>query len=59
MALSTAMRYLLPLHRLIHDVVQTMGLSEDAKMKIKTTVLEDNERCLKLAKLEPPRLTPR
>jgi hypothetical protein len=58
-ALSIAMRDILPLHRLTKEICTSIGVSEQSKATIKTTVYEDNSGALTLAKLEPGRMTPR
>ena len=57
-ALSTALRDLIPLKRLVKVVTTAVGLN-DSDTTIKTTVWEDNQGCVILANLEPPRMTPR
>ena len=58
-AMSTAMRELIPLKRLIVAVSKAVGVKEKDTVDMLTRVWEDNEGCLKLAKLEPPRMMPR
>jgi hypothetical protein len=59
-ALSTAMRDLIPFKRIAEEVCRHMGLSDEkmAVIKAKTVVHEDNSGALSLAKLEPGRNTP-
>ena len=57
-ALITALRDLIPLNRLVKVVTTVVGLN-DSDTTIKTTVWEDNQGCVILANLEPPRMTPR
>ena len=57
-ALSTTLCDLIPLKRLIKVVTTAVGLNDSATI-IKTTVWEDNQGCVILANLEPPRMTPR
>ena len=52
-------RELLPLQNLVKDVAQAFGVSEGDIMKIKSTIHEDNEPCVKLANMELPRITNR
>ncbi len=47
--LSQAMRALLPLHSLLHEVGTKMGLSFSNESVIKTQILEDNNGALSLA----------
>ena len=57
-ALSTALRDLIPLKRLIKVVTTAVGLNDSATT-IKTIVWEDNQGCVILVNLKPPRMTPR
>jgi hypothetical protein len=59
-ALSTAMRDLIPFKRIAEEMCSHMGLSDEklAVIKTKTVVHEDNSGALTLAKLEPGRNTP-
>jgi hypothetical protein len=60
-ALSTAMRDLIPIKTLALEVGNFMGLLDDSKLatvKFKTVVHEDNNGALTLAKMEPGRTTP-
>jgi Reverse transcriptase (RNA-dependent DNA polymerase) len=59
-ALSTAMRDLIPFKRIAEEVCTHMGLSEDklATIRTKTIVHEDNNGAMILAKLPPGRSTP-
>ena len=59
-ALSTGMRDLLPIRYLVIELVKKLGLESVATSNVcKTIVHEDNQGCLKLATLEPGRMTPR
>jgi hypothetical protein len=58
-ALSTAMRELLPFRNLAIEISSHLGLGEDQLATIKSTVWEDNVGALTLANLEPPRITPK
>jgi Reverse transcriptase (RNA-dependent DNA polymerase) len=59
-ALSAAMRDLIPFKRIAEEVCTHMGLSEDklATIRTKTVVHEDNNGAMILAKLPPGRSTP-
>jgi hypothetical protein len=59
-ALSTAMRDLIPFKQIAEEVCHHMGVSDEklAVIKTKTVVHEDNSDALTLAKLEPGRNTP-
>jgi hypothetical protein len=48
-ALSTSMRELLPIQRLVHAIRKSIGLSDDCLTTIKTTVWEENAGALTLA----------
>ena len=56
MALSQSLRDLLPLKELIKEVVDALGLPNDLKFTTKSTVFEDNQGAITVAK--SPRLTP-
>lgn len=58
-ALSTAMKDLIPLLRLVKSVSTAVGMTQTQVTEMKTTVWEDNSGALTLANLEPGRLTPR
>ena len=58
-ALSTACRDLLPLHREVEEIGHALGLTKEAYMNLKTTIWEDNQAALKLANLELPYMTNR
>jgi hypothetical protein len=58
-ALSTAMKDLLPLKRLVEKVANSVGLEFQTIIEMRTTVWEDNSGALTLANLEPGRMTPR
>jgi hypothetical protein len=55
-ALSTAMRDLLPLKRLVKVVAKVVTGSDDVKMNVKSDVFEDNNGALTVATL--PKITP-
>ena len=57
-ALSSAMKELIPFQELFRGVASSIGL-ETSKTTFRTNVHEDNEGALTLAKLEPGRHTPR
>ena len=56
-ALSTAMRDLLPFRELVIEICERIQLNEESLATIKSTVWEDNVGALTLANLEPPRVT--
>ena len=59
-ALSTAMRDLLPLKHKVEVIGKALNQNETKVVDIcKTVVHEDNTGCLKLSKMEPGRMTPR
>jgi len=58
-ALSQALRVLLPLRQLLQEVSQTLGLSIHSNSLIQSTIFEDNQACYQLATSDPPRMTPR
>ena len=58
-ALSTAMRDLVPFQRLLHVLLDELDLPDEKKTTIRTTVWEDNSGALNLANLEPVRTTTR
>ena len=58
-ALSTAMKDLLPLRHLLMAVADGVGINRNSLATFKTTVWEDNNGALTLARLEPGRMTPR
>jgi len=59
-ALSTAMRDLLPLKHKVEVIGRALGQQETKVVDIcKTIIHEDNTGCLKLAQMEPGRMTPR
>jgi len=57
-AMSTTMRELIPLKRLIVAASKSVGVKEKDTVHMLTNVWEDNEGSLKLAKLESPRMMP-
>ena len=58
-ALSMAMKEILPLQELIIEVCKNVGLTRKELTSIHSTVWEDNAGCVMLANLELPCLTPR
>jgi hypothetical protein len=58
-ALSTAMRDVLQIKMLATEVSSNIGLTQETITHFKTTVWEDNAGALKLATIEPGRITPR
>ena len=58
-ALSTACRDLLPLHREEEEIGRAIGLPKKAYMNIKTTIWKDNQAALKLTNLQHPYMTNR
>jgi len=58
-ALSMAMRDLLPFKRLIQSIFIGVGIDKDQQFNIRCNAFEDNSGALALAKLELPRMTPR
>jgi hypothetical protein len=58
-AMSMAMRDVLPLKHLVKAVSKGVGMEPTDLATIKTTVWEDNNGALTLAKMEPGRTTPR
>lgn len=58
-ALSQAMRDVLPARDLFKTVGSAVGITEEQLTTFKTTVWEDNNGCLTLARLEPGQNTPR
>jgi hypothetical protein len=69
-ALSMSMREVLPLQNLTTTIVRALGLegigltefkatNRKEDKFLKTTVHEDNDGAMKLAKMEPGRMTPR
>ena len=58
-ALSTAMKDLIPLQRIVKAVAEGIRIDSDIRASIKSHVWEDNAGALTLARLEPPRITPR
>ena len=57
--MSMAMRDLLPFQRLAVHVCKAMGLDETTVSTIHSTVWEDNNRAMALAKLPVNRVMPR
>jgi hypothetical protein len=57
-ALSTAMRALLPLRALFHSLTESMDIKRDEMAKV-CAVWEDNNAALKLANAQFPNMTPR
>ena len=58
-ALSTAMRELLPFRSLLSEALQTVGLPNQKATKIRCKIMEDNREALTLANLEEGRVTPK
>jgi hypothetical protein len=58
-ALSTAMRDLLPFRSLAIEICTSIGLEPEKLSTIKSTIWEDNVGALTLANLELPRITPK
>ena len=58
-ALSYAMRSVLPFKTAVFAVSKAIGLSNERSTMFKTTVWEDNAGALTLANMEPGRITPR
>ena len=58
-ALSTCMRQVLPLRDLIRAVAEGCGLSQQCATTFRTTIWEDNNGALALAKMQPGQHTPR
>jgi hypothetical protein len=58
-ALSTAMKELLPMKFLVHELSKGIGLDDEQLSEIHTTVWEDNNGALILANMDLPRMTPR
>jgi hypothetical protein len=59
-ALSIAMRDILPLQNITNEILSRIGMEEKGLTRIyRTIVHEDNEGALRLARLEPGRMTPR
>jgi hypothetical protein len=58
-ALSTAMRYVLPIKMLATEISENVGLTQEPITHFRTTFWEDNAGALKLATLETGRMTPR
>ena len=58
-AISMAMKELLPLQRIVLEICHNLKVDLDKIATIKSELWEDNAGALALAKLEPPRMTPR
>jgi hypothetical protein len=58
-ALSMAMRDVLPLRNLTIEISKRVGMSGKTSTTFKTTHWEDTNDSLKLATMEPDRMTPR
>ncbi len=56
-ALSTAMKDLLPMRDLLREICGAMGLDYEELSTIQSTVWEDNVSTLTLVNLEPPIMT--
>ena len=59
LALSSAMRELLPLLTVLREVAKSVGLPDDFVTQMRTTVWEDNMGALTLANKDPGQHTPR
>jgi hypothetical protein len=59
MALSDALKFVIPIQNLVNTVAEGMGLEPERLTMFKTTIWEDNMGAMTLAKLEPGRCTPR
>eukprot|EP00733_Pompholyxophrys_punicea_P000483 Pompholyxophrys_punicea_v1_NODE_136_length_3267_cov_3.636364.p3 type:complete len:181 gc:universal NODE_136_length_3267_cov_3.636364:718-176(-) len=57
-ALSTGMRELIPLHRLIAELAESLGIEREQVSKV-SAVWEDNQAALQLASSGLPKMTPR
>ena len=55
-AMSMAMKDLIPLQRIVKTIMEAVGLDPDLKSTMKSEVWGDNRRALILAKLEPHRM---
>jgi hypothetical protein len=58
-ALSQALRVLLPLRTILNEVCKALHLSPNGKSAIRSHIFEDNQACFKLPTYDPPRMTPR
>jgi hypothetical protein len=58
-ALSEALKFVLPIQNLVQTVAKGVGLPPERLTTFKTTIWEDNMGALTLGKLEPGRCTPR
>jgi hypothetical protein len=58
-ALSKAMKQVLPLRELFQILGKSVGINDQQLTTFKTTVWEDNNGALTLANMEPGRMTPR
>jgi hypothetical protein len=58
-ALSTAMMDVLPINMVATEISENVGLTQEPITHFWKTVWEDNAGALKLATLEPGRMTPR
>ena len=56
-AMSVAMKDLIPLQRIVQTIIEAVGLDPEIRATLKSEVWEDNAGALLLAKLEPPRMT--
>jgi hypothetical protein len=57
-ALSQALRVLLPLRTILNEVSEALHLSPTGKSEIRSLIFEDNQACFKLATYDLPRMTP-
>ena len=58
-AISMAMKELIPLQRIVLEICHSLNVSLDRIATIKSELWEDNAGVLGLARLAPPRMTPR
>ena len=49
----------LPFQRILKKILVSLGITDERKIDVKTSVWEDNVGALTLAKLEPGQMTPR
>ena len=58
-ALSLCMQAVLPFQQILKKILISVGITDEQKINIKTSVWEDNVGALTLAKLEPGQMTQR
>ena len=58
-ALSSAMREFIPLQRILLEITDKLKFDVVNASTLRSMIWEDNNGCLTLATLEPPRMTPR